>query len=53
MNSSFFLLPLAAVRAEAAPTASGLVLQLAPVDYLILGVYFAFVLGIGWCCAST
>ena len=27
---------------------SELVLQLAAVDYLILGIYFAFVLGIGW-----
>ena len=27
---------------------SGLQLHLAPVDYLVLVVYFAFVLGIGW-----
>ena len=28
--------------------ATSVVLQLASVDYLILGIYFAFVLGIGW-----
>ncbi|HEY9155340.1 MAG TPA: sodium:solute symporter family protein [Opitutaceae bacterium] len=38
--------------AEAAPvdaaTGSSLLLKLASVDYIILAVYFAFVLGIGW-----
>ncbi len=29
-------------------SANGIVLQLAWVDYLILGLYFSFVLGIGW-----
>jgi SSS family solute:Na+ symporter len=29
-------------------SSGGVALQLAAVDYLILGVYFAFVLGIGW-----
>lgn len=31
-----------------AAASSSLLLKLAPVDYLILAVYFAFVLGIGW-----
>lgn len=43
-----FPLPLAAMDgAPSAPT-GGVALQLAPVDYLILAVYFSFVLGIGW-----
>ncbi|HTJ78421.1 MAG TPA: sodium:solute symporter family protein [Rariglobus sp.] len=39
-----FSFPLLAVVS----TGGGIVLQLAWVDYLILAVYFAFVLGIGW-----
>ena len=36
--------------ASAAPsgTASSILLKLAPVDYAILAIYFAFVIGIGW-----
>ena len=31
-----------------AATGGSALLQLAPVDYVILAVYFSFVLGIGW-----
>ena len=37
-----------AMLASVAPGVGSVSLQLAPVDYLILGSYFAFVLGIGW-----
>jgi SSS family solute:Na+ symporter len=37
----------------AVSTSSGVSLGLAPVDYIILGVYFAFVLGIGWTLKRT
>ena len=37
-----------ALLANAAPEAGAVSLQLAPVDYLILGTYFIFVISIGW-----
>ncbi len=39
-----------ATAASAAPsgTSSSILLKLAPVDYAILAIYFAFVIGIGW-----
>lgn len=37
-----------AMLANAAPGSSPVFLQLAAVDYLILGTYFLFVIGIGW-----
>ncbi|MBS0662840.1 MAG: sodium:solute symporter family protein [Verrucomicrobia bacterium] len=41
-------LPLATAAGAAPNPPGGVVLNLAAVDYLILAVYFAFVLGIGW-----
>ena len=37
-----------AMLASVAPGVGSVSLELSPVDYLILGSYFAFVLGIGW-----
>jgi SSS family solute:Na+ symporter len=37
-----------ATGSSASGASPGLLLKLAPVDYLILGIYFAFVIGIGW-----
>ena len=37
-----------AILSSSAPVGGSVSLQLAPVDYLILGSYFSFVLGIGW-----
>ncbi|ATC63559.1 Na+/galactose cotransporter [Nibricoccus aquaticus] len=43
MNALF-----ASVGGSVTSSASNILLELAPVDYLVLAVYFAFVIGIGW-----